>query len=194
LVDSVLVTYYTSRRYINMKRMIVLAALLLAACGSKAAATPAVSVSPAVSTSTTPAPTIAPSTAVTARFVSTAPSSSKVASAQSEPWIDVVAFDEVGLTPGQTVSYQVAGSATASYTCGGKSQTASGPVSATRTFTADATGEISEVIAVQPPALQPGACATNYPGGIWGFKYETLHLADRTNNVGEDVPGMSGGA
>ena len=178
-----------------MKRMMMLLpTLVLAACGSQSAATPT------PSAPITPRATViatAPSTPLALaqpQFVNTPPSSAKVASAQTDPWVDVVAFHEVGLRPGQVIGYQVTGSATASYTCNGKAQTAAGPVGTNKTFTADASGQISEVIAVQPPASQVAGCAASYPSGIWGFRYGTLHLVDSTNQVFEDVPGMGGGA
>jgi hypothetical protein len=175
-----------------MKRMILLAAVLLAACGSKTAATPPVSTTPTASSTTTPA--ISPAPIVSPHFVRTPPSAAKVAAAQTDPWVDVVAFHEVGLRAGQTINYQVTGSATASYSCNGRTEVAAGPVGSAKSFTADASGEISEVIGVQPPAPRAGMCTANYPRGIWGFSYQTLHLLDSSNQVGEDVPGMSGGA
>lgn len=183
-----------------MKKMILLAALLLAACGSRTTATPPVSTTPTASSTTTPTapstttPTIPPAPIVSPHFVGSLPSAAKIAAAQTDPWVDVVAFHEVGLRAGQTINYQVTGSATASYSCNGKTEVAAGPVGSAKSFTADASGEISEVIAVQPPAPRAGMCTANYPRGIWGFNYQTLHLLDSSNQVGEDVPGMSGGA
>jgi len=175
-----------------MKRMILLAALLLGACGSREAATPPVSTTPTASSTTTP--TISPLPSVSPHFVGAPLPADKIAAAQTDPWVDVVAFHEVGLRPGQTVNYQVTGSATASYSCNGKTEVAAGPVGSAKSFSADASGEISEVIAVQPPAPRAGMCTASYPRGIWAFRYQTLHLLDSSNQVGEDVPGMSGGA
>lgn len=178
-----------------MKRMMMLfAALLLAACGTKTAVTPIEPASPTPAASTVATATVAPVVVATAHFDSTPPAAGKVAAAQTDPWIDVVGFHEVGLRPGQVIGYQVTGTATASYTCNGKAQTAAGPVATNKTFTANASGEVSEVIAIQPPASQVAGCAASYPSGIWGFRYGTLHLVDTVNQVSEDVPGMSGGA
>lgn len=174
-----------------MKRMILLAALLLAACGSKVAATPAVSPTSSPSNATTPTASSSP---VSAHFVDVSPSAAKGGGAQTDPWVDVVAFHEVGLTAGQTVGYRVTGSGTASYTCNGKAVTVAGGVAASKSFTADASGEISQVIAVQPPAAQAGMCTSSYPNGIWAFTYRTMRLLDSTNQVGMDAPDTNGGA
>jgi hypothetical protein len=175
-----------------MKRIMLLAALLLAACGSGTAGTAPVSITPTAST--TLAPATSPAPVVRPHFVDTPPSAAKLAAAQTGPWVDVVVFHEVGLRAGESISYRVTGSATASYSCNGKTEIAAGPVSSAKSFTADAAGQISEVIAVQPPAPRAGACTDNYPRGIWGFSYQTLHLLDSSNQVGVDVPGTSGGA
>lgn len=79
--------------------------------------------------------------------------------------MDVVAFHEVGLRAGQTINYEVTGSATASYSCNGRTEVVAGPVGSAKSFTADASGEISEVIAVQPPAPRAGMCTANIPAG-----------------------------
>jgi hypothetical protein len=70
------------------------------------------------------------------------PGGAKLGQAQTQPWVDVVAFHEVGLRSGETVTYQVSGSATASYTCNGKAETAAGTVGTSKTFSANASGEI----------------------------------------------------
>ncbi len=178
--------------------MMLSAAVLLAACGTKTAVAPSAPTTSAAAIPTeatiVASPTAAPVAVGAAHFVSTPPSASKVAAAQTDPWIDVVGFHEIGLRPGQIVAYQVTGTATASYTCNGKSETAAGAVGSSKSFTADASGEISDVIAVLPPRLQAGQCSAGYPGGIWGFRYGMLHLVDTGNNLSLDVPGMSGGA
>ena len=172
--------------------MIIVAAMLLAACDSKTSATPT------ASTAATPTgvavATTSPSVAANAHFVTVPPGGAKLGQAQTQPWVDVVAFHEVGLRSGETVTYQVSGSATASYTCNGKAETAAGTVGTSKTFSANASGEINDVIAVLPPRLQVGQCSTGYPNGIWGFRYGMLHLVDTTNQVTQDVPGNSGGA
>src|SRR6202165_3298858 len=149
---------------LSMKRMILLAALLLGACGSRDAATPPVSTTPTASSTTTP--TISPLPSVSPHFVGAPLPADKIAAAQTDPWVDVVAFHEVGLRPGQTVNYQVAGSATASYSCNGKTEGAAGPVCSVKSFLAGAPGEISEVIAVQPPAPRAGTCKNSYTRGV----------------------------
>ncbi|MDQ6883606.1 MAG: hypothetical protein M3077_05115 [Candidatus Dormibacteraeota bacterium] len=174
--------------------MMLLSTLVLAACGSESAATPTTSAPITPTATVIGTATSTPVAVARAQFVSTPPSSGKVAAAQTDPWIDVVAFHEIGLRPGQVIAYEVTGTATASYTCNGKAQTAAGPVGAARTFTANASGEVSEVIAVQPPASHIPGCAASYPSGIWSLRYGTLHLVDHVNQVSEDVPGMSGGA
>ena len=146
-----------------MKRMILLAAVLLAACSSRTAGTPPVSTTPTVSSTTTPA--ISPPPIVSPHFVGTPPSAAKIAAAQTDPWVDVVAFHEVGLRAGQTINYQVTGSATASYSCNGRTEVAAGAVGSAKSFTADASGEISAVIAVQPPAPRAGSGPPTIPAG-----------------------------
>ncbi len=170
-----------------MRRALLVAAVLLSACGSAVTSTPRVTIVPA-----TAAPIQAP------HFIEVPAAVSKAAAAQNgDGWTQVIAFDEVGLPPGETVSYEVTGSATANYACNSTTvldqvnqQVVTAAVSATATFTADASDEVTGVIKVYPPAPRSSACPAGYAIGIWRINYDNMKLLDRSNQVSESVPGM----
>jgi len=109
---------------------------------------------------------------------------------------DFVVFHELGLRAGQLVSYQVSGSGTANYQCmrtdgtldaaPGSNQVATGQVSARQQLTADASGEVSAVVALKPPA--PASCPTGYAISTWRASYTNVTVVDEANNVTWSAP------
>ncbi|TMF57153.1 MAG: hypothetical protein E6I22_04410 [Chloroflexi bacterium] len=172
-----------------MNRPWLVAALLVSGCASASPATQGSS----------PTPTQATATPVAQRFVDVPPAVTKLASAYGDPWAQVVAFHEVGLRPGESVSYTVRGTATVNYACNSTTafaqvnqQVVTGPVGATKSFVADAGGEIANVIAAAPPPPQDASCPRGYAIGIWRIRYDNVTLLDGTHQVSESVPGSGG--
>src|SRR4030088_2281469 len=96
-----------------MRRIVMVAVtLILSACGQ---APIAQSASPTATPATSPSPT-----PEVGHFVAPDPSAAKTAGMKASGdavfW-DFVAFHEVGLRPGQSISYMVSGSGTANYQC-----------------------------------------------------------------------------
>ena len=145
------------------------APVLLAAC-TQAPAAHSASPTPTTTTSTSASPT-----PEVAHFVAPEPAAAKTAAMKAggdTGFWDFVAFHEVRLRPGQSVSYQVIGTGTANYQCmrtdgtldaaPGSNQVATGQVSAQQTLTADAAGEVSAVISLRPPAPANPRCPSGY--------------------------------
>src|SRR5207253_1426867 len=158
------VTKKPHRRCKGMNRPWLVAALLVSGCASASPATQGSS----------PTPTQATATPVAQRFVDVPPAVTKLASAYGDPWAQVVAFHEVGLRPGESVSYTVRGTATVNYACNSTTafaqvnqQVVTGPVGATKSFVADAGGEIANVIAAAPPPPPDASCPPGYAIDIW---------------------------
>src|SRR6184192_1653177 len=104
------VTLEREPRFPSMRRLLMAATLLLAACTQAPAAH---SVSPTLTPSTSASPT-----PEVAHFVAPEPAAAKTAPLKGggdAVFWDFVAFHEVGLRPGQSVSYQVIGTGTANY-------------------------------------------------------------------------------
>jgi hypothetical protein len=162
--------------------------LLLAACGQAP-------VAHSTSPTTTPSATATPTPQVP-HFVAPEPSAAKMAAMKAggdAVFWDFVSFHEVGLRPGQSISYLVSGSGTANYQCmrtdgtlnaaPGTDQLASGKVSARQTLTADASGDVSAVIALRPPAPANPACPASYAIAMWRVSYADTSVVDEANNV-----------
>jgi len=178
-----------------MRRLLIAATLMLAACGQAPTGQATTSASPSSSPSPTPTPT------PVAHFVAPEPSAAKMAAIKAggdAVFWDFVAFHEVGLRPGQSVAYLVTGSGKANYSCmrtdgtlnaaPGSDQVATGQVSATQTLTADASGEVSAVITLQPPAPAQPVCPAGYAIAIWRVSYTGTTVVDGANNVTWSAP------
>lgn len=171
--------------------MLLAATVLLAACGQ---APVAHSASPMLTPSSSP-------TSVAAHFVAPGPSAAKMAGMKANGdavfW-DFVAFHEVGLRPGQSVSYVVSGLGTANFQCmrtdgtldaaPGSNQVATGQVSAMQTLTADAAGEVSAVVNLKPPAPANPRCPSGYAIATWRASYANTSVVDQANNVAWSAP------
>jgi len=184
-----------------MRRLLMAATLLLAACTQAAAAHSASPTpTPTPSTSASPTPEVA-------HFVAPEPAAAKTAAMKAggdAVFWDFVAFHEVGLRPGQTVSYQVIGTGTANYQCmrtdgtldaaPGSNQVATGQVSAQQTLTADAAGEVSAVISLRPPAPANPRCPSGYAIQAWRVSYSNSTVMDEGNHMTWSAPGSGGQA
>jgi hypothetical protein len=169
-----------------MKRALVLwTGLFLAACAGTSTTS-----STTASNSKAPTPS-----ALAARFVTPDPSVAKIAANQSgaNVFAYYLGFHEVGLLPGQSVTYRASGTGTADYSCNrtngtldsspGSQQTATGQVKADQTFAADDRGEVSGVVIIPPPAPTNPNCPPGYAVGAWRSSYTGMSLTDRANNL-----------
>jgi len=185
--------------FTGMRPVVMAVALLLTACGQAPVAH---------STSTSPTTTPSPSpTPEAARFVAPEPSAAKMAAINAggdAAFWDFVAFHEVGLRAGRSVSYVVSGTGTANYQCmrtdgtldaaPGSNQVATGQISARQALTADTSGEVSAVITLRPPAPANPRCPSGYAIQAWRVSYTNTTVVDEANNVTWSAPGSGGQA
>jgi hypothetical protein len=139
-----------------------------------------------------------PSATASPHFVAAPPK--KGGPADSYP----AAIDEVGLRPNESVDYLVTAQASADYQCiassasgmqgAGPSQHVEGPVSATATFTADATGEVNQTVMLAAPGPPNTNCPSGYQLGMWRYSFTAASVLDRTHQVRGALPGAGGEA
>ena len=65
----------------------------------------------------------------------------------------------------------------------GSTQVATGKVSAEQTLSADASGQVSAVITLRPPAPANPVCPPGYAIGAWRSSYTGITVADAANGV-----------
>jgi len=176
--------------------------LMLAGCAGQPLQSAATSspVAPSVSPSPTPSPTATPTPGP--HFVEVPVSVTKIANAQNNnPWADTVLFNEVGLQSGQRIDYRLSASATANYACNSTTrldqsnqQVVTGPVVASGSFVADATGSVMNQLTLQPPAGPNTTCPAGYELGVWKISYSDVQTKDTTNGVVHPESGFGGQA
>jgi hypothetical protein len=186
-----------------MRRVLLAAALFLTACGQvpiAQLASPTATASPVATASPSPTPEVA-------HFVAPEPSAAKMAAINAggdAAFWDFVAFHEVGLRAGQSVSYHLIGTGTANYQCmrtngtldaaPGTNQVATAQVSARQTLTADASGGVSAVITLRPPAPANPRCPSGYAIQVWRVSYTNTTVMDEANNLNWSAPDSGGQA
>jgi hypothetical protein len=176
----------------------LLTAGLLAACTS-----------PNTASTTTPSPrssSTASPAAVAAHFVTPDASTAKIAASQSgvDPFSGLIGIHEVGLRPGQTVTYHVVGNASGNYSCNrtdgtldsapGSQQVATARAEVKTAFVAGANGEVIAVIIVPPARPNNSICPPGYAIGMWRSSYTNMTVTDETNNVTWSAPDSGGEA
>ena len=170
---------------------VLLLALLTASCGSPSG-------SPAASSPSASAPSSTPLATPSPHFVVAPPN--KGALTNGYP----VVFDEVGLRPNESVDYLVTAQASADYQCvassssglqgAGPSQHVTGPVSATGTFLADGTGEVTQTLTLAAPPATSTTCPAGYQLSMWRFSFTMVGVLDRSHQVHGALPDISGEA
>jgi len=74
----------------------------------------------------------------------------------------------------------------------GSNEVATGQVSASQTFSADASGQVSAVIMLRPPVPANPVCPAGYAIGTWRSAYTGVTVVDEANAVNWAAPERHG--
>ncbi len=110
-----------------------------------------------------------------------------------------VSFKEAGLGNNQLINYTASANASATYVCVNKGganpsasnkTSASGPVTASGTFSSGKNGQVTEALTLTPPPPGSGfSCPSGQSLQTAEVSYTSVSITDNTNGITEPIPG-----